>query len=71
MKRRFESKRDEIKGGWRTFLNREPHKLYYSLNIIRAIKSRRKRGAGHVAHMGDKWREYRFYVGKSEGKDHC
>jgi len=41
---------------------------YSSPNIVRVIKSRRKRWAGHVALMGD-WRGvYRVLVGKPEGK---
>jgi hypothetical protein len=38
------------------------------LNIIRIIKSRRMRWAGHVARMGEKRNVYRLLVGKSEGK---
>jgi hypothetical protein len=42
--------------------------LYYSQNIIRIIKSRRMRWAGHVAPMGEKRNAYRILVGKSEEK---
>jgi hypothetical protein len=48
----FGQKRDEVTGDWRTLHNEEPHNLYSSLNIIRMIKSRRMRWAGHVARMG-------------------
>ena len=36
--------------------------------ILRAIKSRRMRWAGHVAHMGEERGAYRVLVGKPEGK---
>jgi hypothetical protein len=42
--------------------------LYSSPSIIRIIKSRRMRWAGHVARMGDKRNVYRLLVGKPEGK---
>jgi hypothetical protein len=44
------------------------HNLYSSPSIIRIIKSRRMRWAGHVARMGDKRNAYRILVGKPEGK---
>jgi hypothetical protein len=50
LRRIFESKREE----WRKIHNEELNDLYYSLNIIRAIKSRRMRWQGHVACMGEK-----------------
>ena len=42
--------------------------LYSSPNIVRVIKSRRMRWAGHVAHMGDRRGVYRVLVGKPEGE---
>jgi hypothetical protein len=45
----FGPKRDEGTGGWRKLHNEELHNLYSSSNIIRMIKSRRMRWAGHVA----------------------
>jgi hypothetical protein len=42
-------KRDEVKGGWRKLYNEELHNLYSFPSIIRMIKSRRRRWAGHVA----------------------
>jgi len=49
----FGSMRDEVVGGWRRLYNVERHNLYTSLSIIRMIKSRRMREAGHVVVMGD------------------
>jgi hypothetical protein len=45
-------KRDEVTGEWRRLHNKELYALYFSPNIIRVIKSRRLRWAGHVARMG-------------------
>jgi hypothetical protein len=45
----FGSKRDDVKGDWRKLHNEELHNLYSSPNIIKMIKSRRMRWAGHVA----------------------
>jgi hypothetical protein len=42
----------EEDGSWRKLYNDELHNLYSSPNIVRVIKSRRMRWAGHVAHMG-------------------
>jgi hypothetical protein len=47
----FGHKREED-GSWRKLHNDELHSLYSSLNIVRVIKSRRRRWAGHVACMG-------------------
>jgi hypothetical protein len=47
----FEPKRDEVTGGWRKLHNEELHNLYSSQSIIRMIKSRKMRWAGHVARM--------------------
>jgi hypothetical protein len=48
--------------------NDELHSLYPSPNIVRVIKSRRMRWAGHVARMGEGRDVYRVLVGKPEGK---
>jgi hypothetical protein len=53
---------------WRKFHNEELRDLYSSPSIIRIIKSRRMRWAGHVARMGEKRNSYRLLVGKPEGK---
>jgi hypothetical protein len=49
LRRIFGSKRDEVTGEWRKLHNEELNDLYCSPNIVRAIKSRRMRWAGHVA----------------------
>jgi hypothetical protein len=61
-------KRDEVTGEWRKLHNEELRDLYSSPGIIRMIKSRRMRWAGHVARMGEKRNAYRLLVGKPEGK---
>jgi hypothetical protein len=60
-------KRDEVTGEWRKLHNEELHNLYSSL-IIRQIKSRRMRWAGHVARMGEERNVYKVLVRKPEGK---
>ena len=50
--------------------NEELNDLYSSPNIVRVIKSRRMRWAGHVARMGEERGAFRVLVGKPEGKDH-
>jgi hypothetical protein len=69
-RRTFEPKRDEVSGEWRKLHNGELHNLYSSPHIIRQIKSRRMRWAGHVARMGEGRKVYRVLVGKPEGKNH-
>jgi hypothetical protein len=64
----FGPKRDGVTGGGRKLHNEELHNLYSSPSIIRIIKSRRLRWAGHVARMGEKRNVYRLLVGKPEGK---
>jgi hypothetical protein len=49
LRRNFGPKRDEVTGGWRKLHNEELRDLYSSPSIIRIIKSRRMRWAGHVA----------------------
>ena len=61
-------KRDEITGEWRQLHNEELSDRYSLLNIVRVVKSRRMRWAGHVARMGEKRGVYRVLVGKPEGK---
>jgi hypothetical protein len=68
LRRIFGSKWDGVTGGWRKLHNEELHILYSSPSIIRIIKSRRMRWAGHVVRMGEKSNVYRLLVGKPEGK---
>jgi hypothetical protein len=68
LKRIFGPKRDEVTGEWRKLHNEELRDLYSSPSIIRIIKLRRIRWAGHVARMGEKINAYRLLVGKPEGK---
>jgi len=68
LRRIFGPKRDEITGEWIKLHNGEFHDLYSSPNIIRVIKSRRMRWAGHVARMGEMKDIYGVLVGKPEGK---
>ena len=60
----FGAKRDEITGEWRKLHNAELHALYSSSNIIRSLKSRRLRWAGHVARMEQSRIAYRVLVGE-------
>jgi hypothetical protein len=55
-------------GDWRKLPNEELHNLYSWPNIIRMVKTRRMRWAGHVARMGEKRNAYRILVAKLEAK---
>jgi hypothetical protein len=67
-RRIFGPKRDEVTGWWRKLHNEGLHTLYCSSYIIRMIKSRGMRWAGHVARMGEMRNKYTILVGKPEGK---
>jgi hypothetical protein len=64
----FGPKTDEVTGEWRKLHNEDLNNLYSSPNIVRVIKSRRMRRAGHVARMGERRSVYRVLVGKPEGR---
>ncbi|KAJ4429397.1 hypothetical protein ANN_21554 [Periplaneta americana] len=66
----FGAKRDEVTGEWRKLHNTELHALYSSPDIIRNIKSRPLRWAGHVARMDESRNACRVLVGRPEGKKH-
>jgi len=53
LRRIFGPRREEVTGEWKRFHNEELSDLYSSHNIMRVIKSRRMRWAGHVARMGE------------------
>ena len=68
LRRIFGPRRDEVMGEWRRLHNEELNDLYPSPNIVRVIKSRRMRWAGHVSRMGEERGVYRVLLGKPEGK---
>jgi hypothetical protein len=68
LRRIFGPERDEVTGEWRKLHNKELHNFYSSPDIIRQIKSRQMRWAGHVARMGEERKVYTVLVGMSEGK---
>jgi len=68
LRRIFGPRRDEVMGEWRRLHNGELNDLYSSPNIVRVIKSRRMKWAGHLAHVGEERAVYRVLVGKPEGR---
>jgi len=68
LRRIFGPRSNEVTGEWRRLHNEELNDLYSSPNIVRVIKSRRMRWAGHVARMGEEKGVYRVFVGKPEGR---
>ena len=64
----FGPKRGEVTGGWGKLHNEGLKDMYCLPNIVRVIKSRILRWAGHVTRMGESGDVYRFLVGKPEGK---
>jgi hypothetical protein len=70
LRRIFGPKRDEVTGGWRKLHNEELHNLYSSPGIIRMIKSRRMRLAGHVARRGIRGMHIGYLWGSQKEGDH-
>jgi hypothetical protein len=70
LRRIFGPKRDGVTGGWTEPYNEEHHNLYSLPSIIRMIKSRRMRWAGHVAPIGAKRNAYRILVGSQKERGH-
>jgi len=66
LRRIFGPTRDEVTREWRKLHNEELNDRYCSSNIVRVIKSRRMRWAGHVARMGEMRGVYRVLMGKPE-----
>jgi hypothetical protein len=64
----FGHKRDKVTGEWWKLHSEELHVLSSSPNIIRQMKSRRLRGVGYMACMGEESKLYKGLVGKPEGK---
>jgi len=70
LRREFGPKRDEVTAEWRKLHNEELMDLYSLSNIVRVVKSRRKRWARHVARMGEGRVVHRVPVGKLRGWYH-
>jgi hypothetical protein len=70
LRRMIEPKRDEVTGERRKLRNEEVKELYSSPNIIRVIKSRRMKWAGHVERM-EKGEEMciQCFGGDTQGKE--
>ena len=68
LRRVFGPKMEAVTGDWRKLHNEELSDLYSLPNIVRVVKSRRMRWAGHVARMGQRRGVYRVLVEKPEGK---
>jgi hypothetical protein len=60
----FKPKKDEVTGEWRKLHNEELNDLYSLPNIVRVVKSRRMRWAGHVARIGENRGVHRVLIGK-------
>jgi hypothetical protein len=65
----FGPKRDEVTGEWQKLHNEEQNDLYSLPNIVRVVKSRRMKLAGHVARMGEDRGVHRVLVGKRRWED--
>jgi hypothetical protein len=68
LRRIFGPGTDEVTGGWSKPHNGELHGLYSSPSIIRVIKARRMRWAGHMGHMGEMRGASNILVGRPEGR---
>jgi hypothetical protein len=70
LRRIFGPKRYEVTGDWGELHNEELHNLYTSPNIIRMIKSRKMRWAGHVARMGRRGMHMGYWSESQKERDH-
>jgi hypothetical protein len=64
LRRIFGPKRDEVTGEWRKLHNEELRDLCSSPSIIRMIKPRWMKWAGHIERMGERKNAYSLFVGK-------
>jgi hypothetical protein len=70
LRRVFGPRRDEVTGEWRKLHNEELNDLYSLPNIVRVLKLRRMRWAGHVAHMVEERGMHRVLVGNLRERGH-
>ena len=70
LRRIFGTRRDEVMGEWRRMSNEELNDLYSSSNIVRVIKSRRMKWAGHVTRMGEERGCIGSWWGNRRERDH-
>jgi hypothetical protein len=70
LRRIFGPKRDDVTGDWRKLRNEELDNLYFSPNIIKMIKSRRRRRAGHVERMGRRGMHVGYWLRSQTVGDH-
>jgi hypothetical protein len=70
LRRIYGPKRDEVTKEWRRLHKEELYGLSSSSNIIRVIKSRRMRWAGHVARMGERRGATGFWWGNLRERDY-
>jgi hypothetical protein len=70
LRRIFGPMRDEVTGDWWKLHNEELHNLYSSLDIVRQLKSRRMRWAGHAACLGEERKCKRFWWKRTMERDH-
>ena len=70
LRRIFGPKSDEVMGEWRRLHNEELNDLYSSPNIVRVLKLRRMRWAGHVVLMGEERGCIGSWWGNQRERDH-
>jgi hypothetical protein len=70
LRRVFGPKRDQVTGEWRKLHNEELNDPYSLRNIVRVVKSRRMKWAGHVARMGKEELCTGFWLGRLRERDH-
>jgi hypothetical protein len=68
LRRIFGPEREEVAGGWKRLHNEKLHNFYPSSNIIRVLKARKIRWAGHEASVGETINTLKMLARKREGK---